>query len=59
MLMHISSIFAPTIVVGDRRRAACVPMDDVVASTNSVNADCKDITPDRVVAVASVNPVIA
>jgi len=34
-------------------------MDDVVASTNSVNADRKDITPDRVVAVASVDPVIA
>jgi hypothetical protein len=34
-------------------------MDGVVASTNSVNADCKDITPDQVVAVASVNPVIA
>jgi hypothetical protein len=34
-------------------------MDYVVASTKSVNPDCKDITPDRVVAVGSVNPVIA
>ena len=39
--------------------AARDPRDDVVASTNSVNADCKNITPDRVVAVASTNPVIA